>query len=85
MRLIGVFKPFSTGEDGRGVMSFENIENKGRFIKNSNLGSSGSYKKCISLMETDRNCSKKNAKTLKREAGTVFQLVLSRLMKYAFL
>ena len=25
------------------------------------------------------------AKTLKREAGTVFQLVLSRLMKYAFL
>ena len=24
------------------------------------------------------------AKTLKREAGTVFQLVLSRLMKYAF-
>ena len=83
-------------------MSFENIENiKGRFIKNSNLGSTGSYKKCISLMETDRNCLKKNtyrlmlksnvcqhglaAKTLKREAGTVFQLVLSRLMKYAFL
>ena len=25
------------------------------------------------------------AKTLKREAGTVFQLALSRLMKYAFL
>ena len=60
MRLnVGVFKPISTGEEGRGVMSFENIENiKGRFIKNSNLGSTGSYKKCISLMETDRNCQK---------------------------
>ena len=59
MRLnVGVFKPISTGEEGRGVMSFKNIENKGRFIKNSNLGSTGSYKKCISLMETDRNCQK---------------------------
>ena len=45
MRLnVGVFKPFSTGEEGPGVMSFENIENKGRFIKNSNHGSTGSYK-----------------------------------------
>ena len=60
MRLnVGVFKPISTGEEGRGEMSFENIENKGRFIKISNLGSTGSYKKCISLMETDRNCQKK--------------------------
>ena len=48
MRLnVGVFKPISTGKEGRGEMSFENIENKGRFIKNSNLGSTGSYKKYI--------------------------------------
>ena len=60
MRLnVGVFKPISTGKEGREEMSFENIENKGRFIKNSNLGSTVSYKKYISLMETDRNCQKK--------------------------
>ena len=60
MRLnVGVFKPISAGKEGRGEMSFENIKNKGRFIKNSNFGSTGSYKNYISLMETDRNCQKK--------------------------
>ena len=55
---VGAFKPISTGGRGARGNSFENIENKGRFIKNSNLGSTGSYKKCISLMKTDRNCQK---------------------------
>ena len=37
---------FQQGKRGKGrrEMRFKNIENKGRFIKNSNLGSTGSYK-----------------------------------------
>ena len=55
---VGVFKPISIGEEGRGEMSFENIESKGRFIKNSNLGSTGSYKKCI-IVNGNRHVKKK--------------------------